>query len=78
MHINYTYQEGEGGIAEALRLADHFADGQSVCVVLGDNIIETNIIAAGEHFERGGCVGGHIIFKQVPHPQRFGVPVFFR
>ena len=36
-HINYTYQEGEGGIADALRLAEHFADGQAICVVLGDN-----------------------------------------
>src|SRR6202522_437456 len=38
-HLNYTYQEGEGGIADALRLADHFADNDSVCVILGDNII---------------------------------------
>src|SRR5688500_5227100 len=39
-HLNYTYQEGEGGIAEALGLCEHFADGEPVCVVLGDNIIE--------------------------------------
>ena len=43
-HINYTYQEGEGGIADALALAEHFADGQKICVVLGDNIIEGNIL----------------------------------
>nr|MBA2340570.1 NTP transferase domain-containing protein [Pyrinomonadaceae bacterium] len=42
-HLNYTYQEGEGGIAEALSLAEHFAAGEPVCVVLGDNIIEGNI-----------------------------------
>ena len=47
-HINYTYQEGEGGIADALRLAEHFVDRQPVCVILGDNIIETNIVAARE------------------------------
>lgn len=75
-HINYTYQEGEGGIADALRLAEHFADGQPICVMLGDNIIETGILGAKEEFERAGCVGGHIILKQVPDPQRFGVPVF--
>ena len=75
-HINYTYQEGEGGIADALRLAEHFADGQPICVILGDNIIETGILAAKEEFERAGCVGGHIILKQVSDPQRFGVPVF--
>ena len=49
-HINYTYQEGEGGIADALRLAEHFADRRPICVVLGDNIIETNIIHACEEF----------------------------
>jgi glucose-1-phosphate thymidylyltransferase len=75
-HINYTYQEGEGGIADALRLAEHFVDRQPVCVILGDNVIETNIVAAREEFERSGCVGGHIILKEVPDPQRFGVPVF--
>jgi glucose-1-phosphate thymidylyltransferase len=75
-HINYTYQEGEGGIADALRLAQHFADGQPICVILGDNIIETGILAAKKEFERVGCVGGHIILKQVADPQRFGVPVF--
>ena len=75
-HINYTYQAGEGGIADALRLAEHFADAQPICVVLGDNIIETNVIAAREKFEKEGCRGGHIILKEVPDPQRFGVPVF--
>ena len=74
-HINYTYQEGEGGIADALRLAEHFADSQPICVVLGDNIIETNIISACERFE-GYPHGGHIILREVSDPQRFGVPVF--
>jgi len=74
-HINYTYQEGEGGIADALRLAEHFADGQPICVILGDNIIETNIISACEKFKEQ-AVGAHIILKEVPDPERFGVPVF--
>jgi glucose-1-phosphate thymidylyltransferase len=74
-HINYTYQEGEGGIADALRLAEHFGDGQPICVILGDNIIENNIVAACEKFMRDPR-GGHIILKEVPDPQRFGVPVF--
>jgi glucose-1-phosphate thymidylyltransferase len=73
-HINYTYQEGEGGIADALRLAEHFADGQPICVILGDNIIENNIVAAYQKFMRDPR-GGHIILKEVPDPQRFGVPV---
>ena len=55
-HINYTYQEGEGGIAEALRLAEFFAAGEKVCVVLGDNLIEKNIRGATEAFrkQKGG------------------------
>jgi glucose-1-phosphate thymidylyltransferase len=73
-HINYTYQEGEGGIADALRLAEHFADGQKICVVLGDNLIETNILAACGKFEKQER-GAHIILKEVPDPERFGVPV---
>src|SRR5918992_1798723 len=53
-HLDYTYQEGEGGIADALRLAEYFADGEPVCVVLGDNIIERNIRAAANAFEKQG------------------------
>jgi glucose-1-phosphate thymidylyltransferase len=72
-HINYTYQEGEGGIADALRLAEHFVEGEKMCVVLGDNIIENNILAAKETFERQER-GAHIILKEVPDPERFGCP----
>ena len=74
-HLNYTYQEGEGGIAAALALAEHFADGERVCVVLGDNLIELNFRAAAENFARGGG-GARILLKRVTDPQRFGVPVF--
>lgn len=73
-HINYTYQEGEGGIAAALSLVEHFAAGEPICVVLGDNIIEGNISAAVRAYrEQGG--GAKIILRKVPDPQRFGVPV---
>lgn len=71
-HINYTYQEGEGGIADALALAEHFADGQRICVVLGDNIIEGGIRAAADRF-RQQPDGAHILLKEVPDPGRFGV-----
>jgi glucose-1-phosphate thymidylyltransferase len=71
-HMNYTYQEGEGGIAEALRLAEFFATGEKVCVVLGDNIIEKNIRKAVENFRRQKK-GAKILLKEVPDPQRFGV-----
>ena len=71
-HINYTYQEGEGGIAEALALAEHFADGERICVILGDNIIEGSIADAVRDFthqERGA----KILLKGVHDAERFGV-----
>src|SRR3954447_5721702 len=49
-HLNYTYQEGEGGIAEALGLAEHFAHGDRICVILGDNIVERSIKHAADDF----------------------------
>ena len=71
--IHYTYQEGEGGIADALRLAEPFVEGEKICVILGDNIIENNIIASKEAFEKQPA-GAHIILKEVPDPERFGCP----
>ena len=72
-HIDYVYQEGEGGIAEALSLAEFFADKEKICVVLGDNIIEKNIKKAVEAFA-SQKEGARILLKEVPDPQRFGVP----
>ncbi|HEY8368356.1 MAG TPA: sugar phosphate nucleotidyltransferase [Thermodesulfobacteriota bacterium] len=74
-HLNYTYQEGEGGIADALRLARYFAGGERIVVVLGDNVIQGNIRASVEAFRRQPR-GARILLKEVPDPQRFGVPVF--
>ncbi len=71
-HINYTYQEGEGGIADALSLAEHFADGHKICVILGDNIIETSIRAAADAFRRQER-GARILIKEVHDAERFGV-----
>ena len=71
-HLDYTYQEGEGGIADALGLAEHFADGQKICVVLGDNIIEGNIRAAADDFKQQKS-GAKILLKAVPDAERFGV-----
>lgn len=73
--FNYAYQVGEGGIADALRLAEPFADGSSLCVILGDNIIEGSIAPIAEAYRKQGR-GAHIVLKEVPDPQRFGVPVF--
>ncbi len=72
-HLNYTYQEGEGGIAEALSLVEHFASDDPVCVVLGDNIIEGNIRSAVRAYRHQGG-GAKIILKKVSDPERFGVP----
>lgn len=71
-HINYTYQEGEGGIAEALALAEHFADGEKICVILGDNLIEGSIRDSVEEFKRQPR-GAKILLKEVPDAERFGV-----
>src|SRR5438270_10753384 len=72
-HLNYTYQEGEGGIAAALSLVEDFSDGEPICVVLGDNIIEKNICQAVRAYRHQGG-GAKIILKHVHDPQRFGVP----
>lgn len=71
-HLEYTFQEANGGIAEALSLAADFADGGPVCVILGDNTTDADIRPAVENF-----AGGAMLFlKEVPDPQRFGCPVF--
>ena len=72
-HLSYAYQEGEGGIADALSLVRHFADDQPICVVLGDNIIEGNIRSACESYREQGK-GAKILLKKVHDPERFGVP----
>ncbi len=71
-HINYTYQEGEGGIAHALSLAEHFVNGEKMVVILGDNIIQEDISPQVRHFERQ-AEGARLLLKKVPDPERFGV-----
>ena len=70
--LSYAYQEGEGGIAAALALAEDFADGGRICVILGDNVIEGSIRQAVARFRRQRR-GGRIIVKEVPDAERFGV-----
>lgn len=71
-HINYTYQRGEGGIAEALDLAQHFAQDDKTIVILGDNLIEKSIKRYVEDFMKQDA-GGKVLLKKVPDPERFGV-----
>jgi len=73
--LSFAYQEGEGGIADALRLAEPFAAGEKICVILGDNILENSVRRAREKFERQQ-EGALILLKEVRDPERFGVPVF--
>jgi glucose-1-phosphate thymidylyltransferase len=74
-HFNYTYQEGEGGIADALALAEHFVNGEKVCVILCDNIIEKSLKQAVDDFEKQER-GAKILLKEVPDAERFGVAEF--
>jgi len=71
-HLEFVYQEKEGGIAEALGLAEDFADGGSVAVILGDNTTDADISPAVANFTSGAMV----FLRRVPDPQRFGVPTF--
>lgn len=73
IHIDYTYQEGEGGIAAALSLVEHFAGSDPICVILGDNIIQGTICAAVESYQKQSH-GAKILLKKVSDPERFGVP----
>lgn len=74
-HLDYTYQRGHGGIADALKLGEHFAEGDKVCVILGDNVIENNINEAVAAFEKQKK-GAKIVLKKVENPHRFGVARF--
>ena len=71
-HLHYTYQEGQGGIAEALGLAEHFADGSPLCVLLGDNIFQDSLAPFIREYG-GKANGGMILLKEVEDAHRFGV-----
>ena len=72
--LSFAYQEGEAGIADALRLAEPWAKGDKICVVLGDNIIERDVRDAASNFDEQD-EGAMVMLKEVPDPERFGVPV---
>jgi len=71
-HINYTYQQGEGGIADALALAEHFSKGEKIVVILGDNILEKGIKKGVEKFAKQG-EGARIFLKEVDNPKEYGI-----
>ncbi|HOK40542.1 MAG TPA: sugar phosphate nucleotidyltransferase [bacterium] len=72
--LHYAYQRGEGGIADALKITESFAGNDKIVVILGDNIIEKSIKKHINEFEKQKK-GAMILLKEVPDPQRFGVPV---
>lgn len=69
VHFTYEIQEKAGGIAQALSLAEDFVDGDSVTVILGDNIFQDNIKEDVRNFKNGA----KIFLKEVPDAHRFGV-----
>jgi glucose-1-phosphate thymidylyltransferase len=71
-HLEFAYQENEGGIADALSLAEDFSDEEPICVILGDNCTDVSIKKSVEEFKDGAT----IFLKEVSDPERFGVPVF--
>lgn len=72
-HLEYAYQEaGDGGIADALRITEDFADGEPICAILGDNCTDANIGREVKNFRKGT----HLFLKKVPDPQRFGIAQF--
>jgi glucose-1-phosphate thymidylyltransferase len=71
-HLEFAYQENEGGIPDALSLAEDFSDMGSICVILGDNCTDAKIKKDVENFDNGA----HVFLKRVPDPERFGVPSF--
>lgn len=71
-HLEYAFQETEGGIAQALALCEDFSEGSSIAVILGDNTTDADIGPAVRSFERGA----RLFLRKVGDPERFGVPVF--
>ncbi|HUB27607.1 MAG TPA: sugar phosphate nucleotidyltransferase [Tepidisphaeraceae bacterium] len=71
-NLNYTYQDGAGGIAQALGLAEHFAGGDSICLILGDNILEYSIRDFCRKFRHQG-LGAKILLSQVANPKAYGI-----
>src|ERR1044071_1758314 len=71
-NLNYTYQEGAGGIAQALGLAEYFAGGDSILLILGDNILEYTIRESCKRFRHQGQ-GAKILLSQVENPKAYGV-----
>jgi len=71
-NLQYTYQDGAGGIAQALGLAERFVDGDSICLILGDNVVEYSIKPHAQRFRHQGQ-GAKVLLAQVENPKAYGV-----
>lgn len=71
INLSYSLQNGAGGIAEALSLAEDFTDDGKMAVILGDNIFEDDFLKEIKEFENQG--GAKVFIKEVEDPSRFGV-----
>ncbi len=74
-HLHYTYQEGQGGIAEALGLAEDFSDGEPLCVILGDNLFQESLTPYVRQYAQRR-EGAMLLLKEVDDAERFGVAEF--
>lgn len=70
--LAYTYQDRAGGVADALGLAEHFAEGDPICLILGDNIVEYHIAAAAAAFQKQKQ-GARILLSRVDNPAAYGI-----
>jgi len=70
--LSYDVQEEPGGIAQALGIAEDFADNEKIVAILGDNIFECNFKGAVDDFRKQKR-GAKVVLKEVPDPERFGV-----
>jgi len=74
-NLTYKVQDESGGIAQALALAEAFANGEKIVVILGDNVFDDDLFEIVELFERQAS-GALVLVKEVEDPKRFGVVEF--
>jgi glucose-1-phosphate thymidylyltransferase len=76
-NLQYTYQDGAGGIAQALGLAERFVGGEPICLILGDNVLEYSIRDHAEEYRKQlqatGGRGAKILLTEVENPKAYGI-----
>jgi glucose-1-phosphate thymidylyltransferase len=76
-NLQYAYQDGAGGIAQALGLAERFVDGEPICLILGDNVVEYSIKDHADNFRQqlkaNNNSGAKILLAEVENPKAYGI-----